>query len=89
MTAQTRLMTPKTIAMLVVVLVVFPLLPMLISGDWGWWQAWAYAIVSDLTFIVGRLLAARRHPDLIEERARFMEVPAGSEPAQGADAPRP
>jgi protein-S-isoprenylcysteine O-methyltransferase Ste14 len=47
---------------------------MIISGQWGWLEAWIYAIVSSLTFIVSRIIAGRRHPDLIAERARFLEA---------------
>jgi protein-S-isoprenylcysteine O-methyltransferase Ste14 len=59
---------------LVIVVLIAPLLPMIISGDWGWWQGWAYAAVSILSFIVSRLIVRRVHPDLIRERARFMEA---------------
>jgi len=72
MTAQTKLMTPKTIVQLVLVLVVMPLLPMIISGAWGWWEAWTYAAISFFGFILGRALASRRHPDLLAERSRSM-----------------
>jgi protein-S-isoprenylcysteine O-methyltransferase Ste14 len=68
MTTQTKLMTPKTIAQLVFVLVIMPLLPILISGAWGWWEAWAYAILSFFGFTVSRALASRRHSDLLAER---------------------
>jgi len=72
MTAQTKLMTPKTIVQLVLVLVVMPLLPMIIWGAWGWWDAWTYAAISFFGFILGRALASRRHPDLLVERSRSM-----------------
>ena len=73
--AQTqKTFTLRVIVQLLLVLVVSPLLPMIISGQWGWWQAWAYAIVSMLSFIVSRVLASRVHPDLIAERARFMDA---------------
>jgi protein-S-isoprenylcysteine O-methyltransferase Ste14 len=74
MNTQTKLMTPKTIVRLVFVLFVFPLTPMIISGAWDWWEAWAYAAISILGFFVSRILAARRHPDIIAERARSMEM---------------
>lgn len=74
MNTQTKLMTLKTIFQLVLVVVVFPLIPMIISGAWDWWEAWAYAIIHILGFIVSRVLAARRHPDIIAERARSMEM---------------
>lgn len=74
MTTQTKLMTPKTVFRLIIVLLVVPLAPMIISGDWRWWEAWAYAVVNILGFIVSRALAARRNPDIITERARSMEL---------------
>jgi protein-S-isoprenylcysteine O-methyltransferase Ste14 len=74
MTAQTRLMTPRTVLRLVVVLIVFPLVPMIISAAWDWWEAWAYAILSIGGFVISRMLAARRHPDILAERARSMEM---------------
>jgi len=45
----------------------------LIAGRWGWWEAWAYAILSIASFAISRALAARRHPDLIAERAQHMQ----------------
>lgn len=74
MAAQARFITPKTTVQLILVLIVLPMLPMIISGVWDWWEAWAYVIVSFVGFIVSRGLAARRHPDLLEERSRSMEM---------------
>jgi protein-S-isoprenylcysteine O-methyltransferase Ste14 len=74
MKTQTKLMTPKTVARLVLIIFVFPLIPMIVSGVWDWWEAWAYAIISIFGFIVSRALASRRHPDIIAERARSMEM---------------
>jgi protein-S-isoprenylcysteine O-methyltransferase Ste14 len=69
---------PKRISAIVVLLMLFfvviiPFLPLLISRDWDWWEAWVYAIIGILGFAVSRVLAARRHPDLLAERARFMQ----------------
>ena len=64
----------RVIVMTVVVVVVAPFLPMIISGQWDWWQAWAYALASILSFVLSRAIVARVHPDLIKERARFMEA---------------
>ena len=74
MTTQTKLITPKLIVQLLIVLVVIPLIPMLISGVWNWWEAWVYALLHVLGFVVSRVLAARRHPDIIAERAASMEM---------------
>jgi protein-S-isoprenylcysteine O-methyltransferase Ste14 len=54
-------------------IVVIPLLPLLISWRWDWWEAWVYAAICILGFAISRALAARRHPDLLAERARFMQ----------------
>ena len=64
--------TPRVIVQLLLVIVVIPFLPLLISWDWLWWEAWVYAILCILGFAVSRVLAGRRHPDLLVERARFM-----------------
>lgn len=74
MATQTKFITPKTILRMALVVLVFPLLPMIISGAWDWWEAWAYAILSMVGFIVSRVLAAQRHPDILVERARSMEL---------------
>ena len=68
----------KTIPMRALVLMLFfivgiPFLPLLISRRWDWWEAWAYAIIGILGFAISRAVAARRHPDLLAERARFMQ----------------
>ncbi len=74
MAAKKSLFTLRLVLSLLVVLVAGPLLPMIISRDWRWPEAWLYALGMVLTFILSRALASRRHPDLIAERARFMEA---------------
>jgi protein-S-isoprenylcysteine O-methyltransferase Ste14 len=69
-----KIMTPRAIVQLTLAILVAPLMPMIISGDWGWPEAWAYAALSMLGFIISRVLAARRHPDLLAERARFLSA---------------
>lgn len=69
-----RTFTLRVIVQMLLIVVVAPLLPMIISGQWGWWQAWAYFVASILAFVISRVLAGQRHPDLIKERARFMEA---------------
>ncbi len=66
--------TLRVIIQLVIVVLVAPFIPMIVSGRWGWWQAWAYAVASILSFVISRLIVNRRNPDLIKERARFMEA---------------
>jgi len=61
----------RVIVQLLLLVVLLPFLPLLISCRWDWWEAWAYAIIFILGFAISRGLAAQRHPDLIAERARF------------------
>lgn len=68
------ILTLRSIVLMVLVLVVAPFIPMIISGAWDWWEAWAYAVLYVMGFVVSRALAARRHPDILAERARSMEM---------------
>jgi protein-S-isoprenylcysteine O-methyltransferase Ste14 len=74
MAAQTKGMTPRILARMLIVVFLFPLLPMIISGDWAWWEAWVYTLISSIGFVVSRALAVQRHPDILEERARSMDL---------------
>jgi protein-S-isoprenylcysteine O-methyltransferase Ste14 len=69
-----KIFTARAIVMVVLVVLVAPFLPMIISGHWDWPEAWVYAITSILSFVGSRALAGRRHPDLLVERARYMEA---------------
>jgi protein-S-isoprenylcysteine O-methyltransferase Ste14 len=70
---QQETITPRVIVQLLFFIVFIPFLPLLISWQWDWWEAWIYAILSILSFAISRVLAARRHPDIIAERARYMQ----------------
>jgi protein-S-isoprenylcysteine O-methyltransferase Ste14 len=74
MSAPPKVMTPRTLVRTIIIVAAFPLIPMIISGRWDWWEAWIYALVSILGFVISRVLAARQHPDLLEERARSMDL---------------
>jgi protein-S-isoprenylcysteine O-methyltransferase Ste14 len=65
--------TPRAVLLMLFFIVVIPFLPLLISQRWNWWEAWVYAILAILGFAISRALAARRHPDLLAERARFLQ----------------
>lgn len=69
-----RTFTLKIIVQLLIVIVLIPVFPMLISGVWNWLEAWVYAVISTVGFILSRWLAAKRHPDILQERARSMEL---------------
>jgi protein-S-isoprenylcysteine O-methyltransferase Ste14 len=73
MNNQQRVITPRVIVQMLFFVVFIPFLPLLLSGRWDWWEAWAYAIISILSFAISRMLVARRYPDLIAERARYMQ----------------
>jgi protein-S-isoprenylcysteine O-methyltransferase Ste14 len=73
MNDQQKVITPRVIAQVLVAIVLFPFLPLLISGQWGWWEAWVYAFIFILGFAISRAIAARRHPDLLVDRARFSQ----------------
>jgi hypothetical protein len=46
-----------------------PLVLLLCGGDVGWWQAWVYSVLLFTSGIVGRILAEKRHPGILVERA--------------------
>ena len=73
MNKQQRTITPRLIVQMAFFVVIIPFLPLLISQRWDWWEAWLYAVISIVGFIASRALAARNHPDLLAERARFMQ----------------
>lgn len=72
MDSQPKTIISRTIVQMLFFVVIVPFLPLLISWRWGWWEAWVFAILGISNFFVSRALAARRHPDLIAERARFL-----------------
>jgi protein-S-isoprenylcysteine O-methyltransferase Ste14 len=70
-----RIITPRLIIMLLFGVVVIPMLPLLVSRQWDWREAWIYASICILGFMVSRLFAARKNPGLMAERARFGQQP--------------
>jgi protein-S-isoprenylcysteine O-methyltransferase Ste14 len=74
MTEQNKPVVWRAIVQMVIIVLLAPFIPLIISGQWDWWQAWAYAVSSVLAFVISRLIVARKHPDLIGERARFMQA---------------
>jgi protein-S-isoprenylcysteine O-methyltransferase Ste14 len=72
MSDQPSTLAPRAIVQMLFFIVLIPFLPLLLTWRWTWWEAWVYALVSILGFAISRALAARRHPDLIAERARFL-----------------
>jgi len=68
-----NLFTPRIILQLLGTVFLFPFIPLILSGNWGWWEAWVNVIIIIGGFVVSRLMVNRRHPDLIAERARFLQ----------------
>lgn len=73
MNRQQRVITKRIFAQYLVAVVVIPIQPILISGRWGWWEAWVFAIIYILGFAISRMLAERRHPGLLAERACLLK----------------
>ena len=73
MTDQKKTINTRTIVQLLVFIVLVPFLPLLISLKLNWWQAWVYGLIGVLGFVISRLLVNKRHPDLLAERAKFMQ----------------
>jgi protein-S-isoprenylcysteine O-methyltransferase Ste14 len=67
-----KIFTLRLVIQLLFFIVVIPFIPLLISRSWGWWEAWIYGFIYVAGFAISRVLTARRNPDLILERARFM-----------------
>lgn len=72
MRSRRNAISPGAIVLMLFFVVLIPFLPLLISWQWDWWEAWVYALVSILGFAISRILAAKRHPDLLAERARLL-----------------
>jgi len=63
----------RAVVLMLFFIVVIPLLPLLISRRWNWWEAWVYAGICIVGFAISRMLASRRHPDILAERARYLQ----------------
>ena len=46
-----------------------PLILLVCGGDFSWWQAWVFSVLIFVAGIGGRILAEKRHPGLLVERA--------------------
>jgi protein-S-isoprenylcysteine O-methyltransferase Ste14 len=49
-------------------------IPLIVSGDVHWIEAWVLAILTVVVSIASRVLAARKNPDIIQERASFTDA---------------
>jgi len=71
---QTRNINPRIIVGVIVYLLYTPLVLLTSSGQLDWWMAWVYSILSVVLYLGSRVLMARKHPDLVAERASFREA---------------
>lgn len=73
MVQKQRVLSPRVLLQTFLFVVLIPLIPLIVSMRWDWLEAWAYAAITIVGFAISRVLAAKRHPDIIAERARFMQ----------------
>jgi protein-S-isoprenylcysteine O-methyltransferase Ste14 len=73
MAHSTKPISLRVLLQVLVFVVAVPFLPLLVSRRWDWWEAWVFALLYILSFAASRLALARRSPDLIAERARFVD----------------
>ena len=73
MSDQKKSLSPSMIILILLLIIVVPFLPILITWDWGWLEAWFYALLMIFGFIISRILATKRHPDLLIERGKSLE----------------
>jgi len=73
MTMQKKMSLPLVVIQVVFFVLVVPLMPLLISGRWSWWEAWVYAAICIVGFAASRALAAKQHPAILAERARMLQ----------------
>jgi protein-S-isoprenylcysteine O-methyltransferase Ste14 len=52
----------------------FIFIPLIVSEDIHWIEAWVLALLSFVVSIASRVLAARKNPDFIQERASFTDA---------------
>ncbi len=54
--------------------VLFIFIPLIVSGDIRWIEAWALAALEVAVSVISRILAARKNPDILQERASFTDA---------------
>jgi protein-S-isoprenylcysteine O-methyltransferase Ste14 len=54
--------------------VFFIFIPLIVSGDVHWIEAWVIAILSVVVSVASRLLAVRKNPGILQERASFTDA---------------
>ena len=72
MESKVKVLSVRVILQVIFFVVLLPFLPLLISRAWGWWEGWVYGVLGLGSFIISRSLAARKTPDILAERSKFM-----------------
>jgi len=54
---------------MIFIYLVIPLILLVCGGDFSWWQAWVFAVLFFVASMGGRILAEKRHPGILVERA--------------------
>jgi protein-S-isoprenylcysteine O-methyltransferase Ste14 len=71
---RTSKINPRTIVGAILFFLLTPLVLFITSGQLDWWMAWVYSILSVILMLGSRVLMARKHPDLVAERASYRDA---------------
>ena len=66
--------SPRQWIGLIAVYLLMPLLLFVCGGDFGWWQAWVYALLIVAAGVGGRIWGEWRHPGLTAERQNVEKI---------------
>ena len=66
--------SPRQWIGLIIVYLLIPLLLFVCAGDFGWWQAWVYALLIVAAGVGGRIWGEWRHPGLTAERQNVEKI---------------
>lgn len=66
--------SPRQWIRLAVAYLLIPLILLICAGDFGWWQAWLYALLIMAAGMGGRMWAEQRHPGLTAERQSIENI---------------
>src|SRR5210317_1169799 len=61
--------SPRLWFTLIFTYLLIPLILLVCGGDFSWWQAWVFSVLIFVAGIGGRILAEKRHPGILVERA--------------------
>jgi len=65
--------TPRQLISFIVITLVYAVFPLLIVGRWDWWPGWAYFAAMILSTVISRVIAFRKNPGILAERARSLD----------------